>query len=58
MKNGTPTGSDNSEIKERLTREAMADVDAGRVVDHRAVLAWAESLGTGFPLPPPRIKMR
>jgi hypothetical protein len=45
MKKGAPTESDNSEFKERLTREAMADVDAGRVVDHRAVLAWAESLG-------------
>ena len=29
---------------ERLTREALADVDAGRVIDHQAVLAWADSL--------------
>ena len=27
-----------------LTREALADVDAGRVVDHAAVQAWANGL--------------
>lgn len=27
---------------DRLTREALADVDAGRVVDHQPVQAWAE----------------
>jgi hypothetical protein len=30
----------------RLTREAMADVDAGRVIDHQPVQEWADSLGT------------
>ena len=40
--------------RERLTREALADVDAGRVIDHQAVLAWADSLGTETPLPVPR----
>lgn len=34
-----------SNDEERLTRDALADVDAGRVVDHEAVLVWAESLG-------------
>lgn len=58
MRKGTPTEGENSKLKERLTREAMADVDASRVVDHGTVLVWAESLGTGCPLPPPRIKMR
>ena len=29
------------------------DVDAGRVIDHQAVQAWADSLGTEKPLPPP-----
>jgi hypothetical protein len=29
----------------RLTLEALADVDAGRVIDQRAVQAWANSLG-------------
>lgn len=42
------------EERERLTREALADVDAGRVIDHQAVLVWAESLGTDKPLPIPR----
>ncbi|CAM5423815.1 hypothetical protein ECAE60S_02332 [Eoetvoesiella caeni] len=31
----------------RLMMEALADVDAGRVIDHARVQAWAESLGTG-----------
>ena len=45
---------DQEEERSRLTREALADVDAGRVIDHQAVQAWAESLGTGSPLPVPR----
>lgn len=28
----------------RLTHEAIADVDAGNVIDHQLVLAWAEGL--------------
>ena len=42
------------EERSRLTREALADVDAGRVIDHQAVQAWADSLGTDRPLPPHR----
>ena len=38
----------------RLTREALADVDAGRVIEHRDVQGWANSLGTDEPLPIPR----
>lgn len=38
---------------ERLTREALADVDAGRVINHQAVQAWADSLDTDKPLPRP-----
>ena len=45
---------DQEEERRRLTLEAIADVDAGRVIDHRAVKAWAESLGTAKPLPLPR----
>lgn len=45
---------DQEEERSRLTREALADVDAGRVIDHQAVLAWAENLGTDQPLPVPR----
>ena len=40
--------------RSRLTQEALADVDAGRVIDHQAVQAWADSLGTGKVLPVPR----
>ena len=42
------------EERQRLTVEALADVDAGCVIDHQAVQAWAESLGTDNPLPVPR----
>ena len=42
------------EERDRLTQEAMADVDAGRVIDDQAVQAWAKSLGTDQPLPVPR----
>ena len=45
---------DQEEERSRLTREALADVDAGRVIDHQAVQAWADSLGTDEPLPVPR----
>jgi predicted transcriptional regulator len=45
---------DQEEERSRLTREALADVDARMVVDHRSVQAWAESLGTDQPLPLPR----
>ncbi|MGB7398265.1 MAG: ribbon-helix-helix domain-containing protein [Candidatus Macondimonas sp.] len=45
---------DQEEKRERLTREALADVDAGLVVDHQAVQEWADSLSTEEPLPLPR----
>ena len=44
---------DLEEERRRLTLEALADVDAGRLIDHQAVQAWAESLGTEKPLPVP-----
>jgi predicted transcriptional regulator len=44
---------DQEEERSRLTREAMADIDAGHVIDHQAMQAWADSLGTDNPLPPP-----
>ncbi len=34
------------EEHDRLTREALADVDAGRVVDPQAIQAWADALST------------
>ena len=42
------------EERDRLTQEAMADVNAGSVIDDQAVQAWAKSLGTDQPLPVPR----
>lgn len=45
---------DQEEERRRLTLEALADVDDGRVIDHQAVQAWADSLGTDHPLPAPR----
>ena len=45
---------DQEEERSRLTREALADVDAGRVIGHQVVQGWADSLGTDQPLPIPR----
>lgn len=45
---------DQEEERERLTREALTDVDVGHVIDHQAVQAWADSLSTDTPLPVPR----
>ena len=36
------------------TLRGLADIDAGRVVDHERVVAWVESLATDNPLPRPR----
>jgi predicted transcriptional regulator len=33
------------EKRRQLTLEALADVDAGRTVDHAEIEAWAEGLG-------------
>lgn len=46
MKQALTAWLDQEEERERLTQEALADVDAGLVVDHQAVQAWADSLGT------------
>ncbi|AZD52761.1 CopG family ribbon-helix-helix protein [Pseudomonas chlororaphis subsp. aurantiaca] len=45
---------DQEEERSRLTHEALADVDAGHVIDHQAVQAWAESLMSDKPLPVPK----
>ena len=34
---------EHKEERSRLTREAMADVDAGQVIEHQAVQAWADT---------------
>ena len=44
---------EQEEERRRLTLEALADVDAGRVIDHQAVQAWADSLDTDNPRPAP-----
>ena len=41
------------EERRLMTLEALADVDAGRVISHQAVQAWADSLESGQPLPLP-----
>ena len=33
--------------------EAVREIEAGKVIPHEAVKAWAESLGTDHELPPP-----
>lgn len=54
MKQALSTWLNQEEDRERLTREALADVDAGLVIDHQTVQAWADSLGTNKLLPMPR----
>ena len=44
---------EQEEARRQMTLEALTDVDAGRVIDHQAVQAWADSLGTDSPLPVP-----
>lgn len=53
MKQALSAWLDQEEERSRLTREALADVDASRVIDHQAALAWADSLSTDAPLPVP-----
>ncbi|MDR1424423.1 MAG: ribbon-helix-helix domain-containing protein [Azoarcus sp.] len=53
MKQALSAWLDQEEERERLTQEALADVDGGRVIDHQAVQAWADSLNTDEPLPVP-----
>lgn len=45
MKQALTAWVDQEEERRRLTLEALDDVDAGRVVDHSVVEAWAAGLG-------------
>jgi len=54
MKQALSAWISQEEERSRLTREALADVDADRIFDHQAVQAWAESLNTDAPVPTPR----
>ena len=53
MKQALAAWVDQEEERHRMTLEALGDVDAGRIIDHQAIVAWADSLSTGEPLPPP-----
>lgn len=55
MKQALAAWVDQEEERHRMTLEALAEVDGGRVIDHQAVQARAASLGTNKPrLPPSR----
>lgn len=54
MKQALSSWIAQEEERDRLTHEALSDVDAGRVIDHQAVQAWANSLSTDEPQPVPR----
>jgi predicted transcriptional regulator len=54
MKQALSAWIDQEEERSRLTREALADVDAGSVINHQSIQAWADSLSTDTPLPVPR----
>ena len=45
---------DQQEVRSRLTQEALTDVDGGQVIDHQAILTWADSLGNDEPVSVPR----
>lgn len=53
MKQALAAWVDQEEERHRMTLEALEDIDAGRVIDHQAITAWADSLGTDKPLPSP-----
>ena len=42
------------ERRDRETLEAIAECDAGLMVSHEEVVAWAKSLGTETPMPMPQ----
>ena len=44
---------DQKEKRRQRTLEAMTDVDAGQVIAHHLVQAWADRLGSDQPLPVP-----
>jgi predicted transcriptional regulator len=38
---------EQEEERHRLTLEALADVDAGHVIDHQSIQSWTDGLGPG-----------
>ncbi|HEY7958615.1 MAG TPA: ribbon-helix-helix domain-containing protein [Sphingomicrobium sp.] len=55
MKQALAAWIDQEEERHKLTLEALADVDSGRVIDHQSIQAWADSLTTDRQLPPPTL---
>jgi predicted transcriptional regulator len=53
MKQALAAWIDQEEEQHKMTLEALADVDAGRVTDHQNIQAWADSLATDSPRPSP-----
>ena len=53
MKQALAAWVDQEDERHRMTLEALVDVDADRVIDHQAIQAWADSLSSRKPLPPP-----
>ncbi|MBZ7926811.1 ribbon-helix-helix domain-containing protein [Ensifer adhaerens] len=54
IKQALATWVNQEEERRRLTLEALADGDAGNVIDHQAMQAWADSLDSDKPLPVPQ----
>jgi len=46
------------EEKIRLSLEALAEADQIGTIPHEEMVAWADSLGTDNPLPPPEPRKR
>lgn len=47
---------EEDELRDRLTREALAEVDSGLGIDDTDLKAWADSLDGPNPLPMPKPK--
>ncbi len=45
---------DREAERDRLTRQALESVDAGRLIDHERVEEWLDSLSSENPKPVPR----
>ena len=45
---------EQEEERRKMTLEAMADIEAGQVIGHQSIQAWADSLSTDKQLPVPR----
>jgi predicted transcriptional regulator len=53
MKQALSAWVEQEEQRYRLTLEALADVDAGRTIEHDDVEKWVDSLDSAQPLPMP-----